>query len=106
LEGILPPALLSLDEQSERAYAQLHAQPSDLLKNVFLEGLHDRNEVLHYRVLADHLRELPPIVYDPTVGEAIKRYSHEYRRYDDFVDAYVSAATADLVRGPAGPAHR
>ncbi len=80
LQGLLPPAFLSLDEQAERAYAQLHAQASDLLKNVFLEELHDRNEVLYYRVLADHLRELLPIVYDPTVGEAIKRYSHEYRR--------------------------
>jgi Malic enzyme, N-terminal domain len=41
-----------------------------------LEGLHDRNEVLYYRLLADHLRELLPVVYDPTVGEPIKRYSH------------------------------
>ena len=80
LDGLLPPAALSLDEQADRAYAQLHAQPSDLLKNVFLEGLHDRNEVLYYRVLAEHLSELLPIVYDPTVGEAIERYSHEYRR--------------------------
>ena len=80
LEGMLPPAVLGLDEQAERAYAQLHAQPSDLLKNLYLEALHDRNEVLYYRVLADHLRELLPIVYDPTVGEAIERYSHEYRR--------------------------
>jgi malate dehydrogenase (oxaloacetate-decarboxylating) len=51
LEGMLPPAVLSLDEQAERAYAQLHAQPSDLLKNVFPEALHDRNEVLYYRGL-------------------------------------------------------
>jgi len=80
LDGLLPAAALSLDEQADRAYAQLQAQPSDLLKNVFLEGLHDRNEVLYYRVLAERLRELLPIVYDPTVGEAIERYSHEYRR--------------------------
>lgn len=80
LEGLLPSAVLSLDQQAERAYVPLRAQPSDLAKNVYLESLHDNNEVLYYRLLANHLRELLPIVYDPTVGQAIKRYSHEYRR--------------------------
>ena len=59
---------------------QLQAQPNDLAKNVYLEQLHDRNEVLYYHVLAGHLPELLPIVYDPTVGDAIEQYSHEYRR--------------------------
>ncbi|GAA3596025.1 NAD-dependent malic enzyme [Streptomyces osmaniensis] len=78
--GRLPDAVLSLEEQARRAYEQLHREPDDLAKNVYLEQLHDRNEVLYYRLLTDHLSELLPIVYDPTVGEAIKRYSHEYRR--------------------------
>lgn len=80
LEGLLPSAVLSLDRQAERAYVQLLAQPNDLAKNVYLEALHDRNEVLYYRLLGDHLRELLPVVYDPTVGQAIERYSNEYRR--------------------------
>lgn len=80
LVGRLPSAVLSLDQQAERAYAQLHEQPDDVAQNVYLEQLHDRNEVLYYRLLADHLAELLPIVYDPTVGQAIKLYSHEYRR--------------------------
>jgi malate dehydrogenase (oxaloacetate-decarboxylating) len=80
LTGRLPSGVLTLDQQAERAYRQLHAQPDDLAKNVYLEQLHDRNEVLYYKVLADHLAELLPIVYDPTVGDAIEQYSHEYRR--------------------------
>ncbi|WP_405616725.1 NAD-dependent malic enzyme [Streptomyces sp. NBC_00076] len=80
LVGMLPPAVLSLELQARRAWEQLRAQPDDLAKNVYLEQLHDRNEVLYFRLLTDHLTELLPIVYDPTVGEAIKRYSHEYRR--------------------------
>jgi malate dehydrogenase (oxaloacetate-decarboxylating) len=80
LTGRLPSGVLTLDEQARRAWAQLQMQPDDLAKNVYMEQLHDRNEVLYYRVLLDHLAELLPVVYDPTVGDAIERYSHEYRR--------------------------
>ncbi len=80
LAGRLPAAVLTLEQQAGRAYRQLQRQDSDLAKNVYLEQLHDRNEVLYYRVLSDHLAEMLPIVYDPTVGDAIERYSHEYRR--------------------------
>jgi malate dehydrogenase (oxaloacetate-decarboxylating) len=78
--GRLPSAVFTLDQQAKRAYAQLHQQPDDLAENVYLEQLHDRNEILNYRLLADHLDELLPVVYDPTVGQAVKLYSHEYRR--------------------------
>ena len=80
LTGRLPSGVLTLDEQARRAWQQLQAQGDDLAKNVYMEQLHDRNEVLYYRVLLDHLAELLPVVYDPTVGDAIERYSHEYRR--------------------------
>ncbi|MFI9272922.1 NAD-dependent malic enzyme [Kitasatospora sp. NPDC052896] len=80
LTGRLPAAVLTLDQQVQRAYGQLQRQPDDLAKYVYLEQLHDRNETLYYRVLADHLAELLPVVYDPTVGDAIERYSEEYRR--------------------------
>ncbi|EOP56064.1 malate dehydrogenase [Bacillus cereus VDM053] len=80
LKGLLPPAVLTLDEQARRAYGQFCSQPDDLLKNVYLTALHDRNEVLFYRILTNHLREMLPIVYTPTVGVAIQRYSHEYRK--------------------------
>jgi malate dehydrogenase (oxaloacetate-decarboxylating) len=80
LTGRLPSGVLSLEQQARRVYEQLGRQPTDLAKNVYLEQLHDRNEVLYYKVLLDHLAELLPVVYDPTVGDAIEKYSHEYRR--------------------------
>ncbi|WP_373463996.1 NAD-dependent malic enzyme [Streptomyces canus] len=80
LTGRLPPGVLALEQQAKRAYQQLQAQNTDLAKNVYLEQLHDRNETLYYKLLTDHLVELLPIVYDPTVGEAIEKYSYEYRR--------------------------
>jgi malate dehydrogenase (oxaloacetate-decarboxylating) len=80
LTGRLPSAVQTLDQQAQRAYQQLLRQGDDLAKNVYMEQLHDRNEVLYYRVLADHLAELLPVVYDPVIGDAIERYSHEFRR--------------------------
>ncbi|MER5913992.1 NAD-dependent malic enzyme [Streptomyces sp. NPDC001982] len=80
LDGLIPPRILSLDQQAERAYGQYTAQPTDLAKNVYLTALHDRNEVLFYRLVGDHLSEMLPIVYTPTVGTAIERYSNEYQR--------------------------
>jgi malate dehydrogenase (oxaloacetate-decarboxylating) len=79
LIGRLPSAVSSLDDQAHRAYARLAYQPTDLAKNIYMDALQDRNEVLFFRVLTDHLVELLPIVYDPTVGEAIQRYSRELR---------------------------
>ena len=80
LEGLLPPGVLSLEEQARRSYEQYRAQPTDLAKNDFLAALHDRNEVLYYKLLGDHLTEMLPVVYDPVVAQAIERYSHEFQR--------------------------
>ncbi len=80
LVGMLPPHILTLDQQAVRSYRQYCRQPNDLAKNVFLNGLFDRSEVLFYRLLGDHLEEMLPIAYTPTIGQAIQRFSHEYRR--------------------------
>lgn len=80
LTGRLPAAVLNLEEQARLAYRQFLKQPTDLAKNAYMEQLHDRNEVLYFKVLGDHLTEMMPIVYDPTVGEAIEKFSQEYRR--------------------------
>ncbi len=80
LIGLIPAGHLTLTEQADRVYAQFLRQASNLARNVLLNELHDRNQVLYYRVLADHLSEMLPVIYTPTVGEAIENYSHEYRR--------------------------
>jgi malate dehydrogenase (oxaloacetate-decarboxylating) len=80
LIGLIPAGHMSLEQQAHRIYAQFLRQSSDLARNVLLNDVHDRNEVLYFRVLADHLSEMLPVIYTPTVGQAIEHYSHEYRR--------------------------
>ena len=80
LIGLIPAGHLSLDQQAGRVYAQYLRQGSDLARNVLLNEVLDRNEVLFHRLLADHLSEMLPVVYTPTVGQAIVHYSQEYRR--------------------------
>jgi len=79
LVGLLPPAVLSIDEQVARAYKQFRSQPTDLAKHVFLVLLQARIEVLYFRLVQDHLEEMLPIIYTPTVGDAIQRFSGEFR---------------------------
>jgi malate dehydrogenase (oxaloacetate-decarboxylating) len=82
LTGLLPAGVSSLEEQARRSYEQYSAQPTNLAKNDFLAALRDRNEVLYYKLLGDHLKEMLPVIYDPVVAQAIERYSHEYQRPD------------------------
>ncbi len=80
LHGILPPAVISLEKQLQRTYAHFKADPSTLGKHVNLMTLHDRNEVLFYRLVHDHIEEMMPIVYTPVVGEACQKFSQIYRQ--------------------------
>lgn len=99
LTGLLPAGVSPLEQQAARSYEQYRAQPDDLARNTFLAALHDRNEILYYRLLEEHLKEMLPVVYDPVVAQAIERYSHEYRRPDgvylsvDDVDGVETALT-------------
>ena len=70
----------TLDGQLRRTYAQYREQANDLRKWVYLANLRDRNEVLFYKLLSEHIEEMLPVVYTPTVGLAIERFSHEFRR--------------------------
>jgi len=80
LNGLLPPDIGTLASQVKRAYIQYERLPDALSKNIYLTALHDRNEVLFYRLFSEHLREMIPIVSDLTVGMAMEQYHHECRR--------------------------
>jgi len=80
LTGLLPDGVSTIEGQLRRVYEQYLRQPDDLAKNIFLGNVRDRNEVLFYRLLTEHLQEMLPIVYTPTVGTAIERYSLEFSR--------------------------
>jgi malate dehydrogenase (oxaloacetate-decarboxylating) len=80
LTGLLPPVISTLEAQVAGAYTQYQRLPDSLSKNIYLTALHDRNEVLFFRVLSEHLREMIPIVNDRTVGLAMEQYHHECRR--------------------------
>ena len=79
LEGLLPVRAKNQSQQAERIYQQLSSAPDDLQKYVMLNALLNRNVHLYYRVLADHLEELMPIVYTPTVGAAVQKFSQVFQ---------------------------
>ena len=79
LEGLLPPAVISLDVQVARVHAELEAQDSDLAKYLFLSDLQARNETLFYAVLMSDPARYMPLVYTPTVGEACQKFDHTFR---------------------------
>jgi malate dehydrogenase (oxaloacetate-decarboxylating) len=80
LDGLLPPHVTDLSEQVERVWEELSFKSSDTEKHIYLRALQDRNEVLFYRLLLDHLEEMMPLVYTPVVGWACRHFSHIYRR--------------------------
>ena len=80
LTGLLPEGVSTIEQQLRRVYAQYLRQHDDLAKNLHLASTRDRNEVLFYRLLTEHIEEMLPIVYTPTIGTAIERYSYEFGR--------------------------
>jgi malate dehydrogenase (oxaloacetate-decarboxylating) len=80
LDGLLPPHVETLEEQAVRAYEAYKTQENDLERHIYLRAFQDTNEVLFYRLLLDHIEEMTPIVYTPTVGLACQQFSHIYRR--------------------------
>ncbi|CAI7675907.1 unnamed protein product [Penicillium pancosmium] len=80
LHGLLPPNRQSLDEQVKRAYQQYSSRQDDLAKNTFLASMKAQNEVLYYKLLQTHLKEMFSVIYTPTEGDAIQNYSRLFRK--------------------------
>lgn len=106
LAGKLPPKIETLDEQTNRAYQQFKNQPGDFSKYLFLDDLHHRNETLFYKLAGDHIKEMFPIVYTPTIGEAAQKFSSEFRTqrgliisYEDkkHIDSFFSGFDSDAI---------
>lgn len=80
IRGLLPARVATIEDQIERVHDQLHLKKTDMGKNVYLNGLMDRNETLFYRFLCDNLEETVPIIYTPTVAQACSHWSRIFRR--------------------------
>ncbi|AUI85875.1 NAD-dependent malic enzyme [Vibrio azureus] len=80
LEGLLPESTETIQEQVERAYQQYKSFESDMDKHIYLRNIQDTNETLYYRLVQNHVTEMMPIIYTPTVGAACENFSNIYRR--------------------------
>lgn len=79
LTGLLPPRYESIEEQAARAYMQYSSFEEPINKHIYLRVVQDNNETLFHRLLQNHLEEMLPIIYTPTVGDACERFSDIYR---------------------------
>ena len=80
LAGLLPPRILSLEEQKKKIFEVFSKKSSNLEKYIYMIALQDRNETLFYRVVIDYIETMMPIIYTPTVGEACLEYDHVFRK--------------------------
>jgi malate dehydrogenase (oxaloacetate-decarboxylating) len=79
LTGLIPPRYESIEEQVERAYMQYSSFDEPINKHIYLRAIQDNNETLYYRLVKEHINEMMPIIYTPTVGDACEQFSDIYR---------------------------
>ncbi len=97
LDGLVPPAVSTMTQQLERVYENFKAKETDLERYIHLASLHDRNETLFFRLVHEHIDEMMPIVYTPTVGEACQKFSHIYRNARGLYIAYEDRDKIDTI---------
>jgi len=102
LLGLLPPHVDTIEEQAERCYLAYQEKPNDLERHIYLRQLQDTNETLFYYLLLEHLAEMMPIIYTPTVGLACERFSRILRRPRGIYLAYNERSAIDEILENAG----
>jgi malate dehydrogenase (oxaloacetate-decarboxylating)(NADP+) len=80
LRGLLPPSYRNIEDQKARVLKHLEKEPSNEHKNMYLQDLQNRNETLYFRTLVDHIEEMAPLVYTPTVGTVCQQFGNQFRR--------------------------
>lgn len=99
LRGLLPPRVFSLEEQVQRSLGAIRRKSDPLEKYIYLTNLQNRNEVLFYRLVVDHVEEMVPLIYTPTVGQACLEYGAIYRRSRGmFITLHERGRIAEILR--------
>lgn len=88
LTGLLPDITETIEEQAARAYEQLISFTSNIDKHIYLRNIQDTNETLYYRLVTEHLNDIMPLIYTPTVGQACQQFSRIYRRHRGLFISY------------------
>lgn len=97
LGGLLPHQVETLEQQVARMYAQYNEHSNNLGKNIYLNVLHDYNQTLFYKLVSQYLEEMLPILYTPTVAEAVVRFSLEHRRTRGLYISYPEIQNIDKI---------
>ena len=99
LDGLVPPAVSTMDQQLARVYENYRVKQTPLERYIHLASLQDRNETLFFRLVHDHIDEMMPVVYTPVVGEACQQFSHIYRRPRGLYISYEQRNRIDAILG-------
>jgi malic enzyme len=97
LDGLVPPAISTMDQQLARVYENYRVKQTPLERYIHLASLQDRNETLFFRLVHEHIDEMMPVVYTPVVGEACQQFSHIYRRPRGLYISYEQRSRIDAI---------